>query len=790
MRPATRFRPKIKKLGAALGLALTLLGALSCKRSMAPEARAGVRGKVVSTNGRPLAEATVRLLSPDKLSTAIREVSTGRDGTFAVQDLPVGRFLLRAERPGFSPASVPVTLQASDSVTTVLRMASIQLLEGVVQDGQGRPLAQAALFAWPAGGAQVGVVESLSGSDGRFALAGLSPGAWTLMVEAPGFGTLRLERVDLPSRPLVLRLQGEVRTLGGVVVGADGGFVQDARVLLYGPALSTPREAKSTDKGIFLFEGLGFGKFVLRASTGQRVSTPQAVVIDAETGWLPPVKLTLGPGAMLTGRVLDDTGRPLARADVEPVAGPTDEAPITVKTDKDGRFLVGPLVPARYQVWARQTAHAMTAPVEVQVRADKTAPIEIRLPRAVQVLGQAVDETGLPVAGAVVSVGLLNVGTQDLAVLSGSLPLAADAANLPPEALNRQSLLRSTASDANGRFLLPDLPAGSFRLEVSSPTRLPVRRSPLKIEPGRTVDLGRLSLVAGVPTQGRALDEGGAPVAGARIEARPMDGASLAVFSALTGEDGAFKVFLPQGMFTITAHAARRAPEVKDAISVEAGRPPVDLELRLQRADAALNGVVRDPQGRAAASARVLAFPLRSGQATPDAGASGGGSRAPLLAASSTDRSGRFRLTGVPRQPFLVEIRHPAWPARSAVATPGQELYIELPRPGGIEGEVRDRSSGSYVSGYRLEAQGPDGRSAVDVRTQGAGFELRGLLPGRWRIRVFADGYAPAERWIEVPPAARTHEPSVRSFRMELNRALEGNPAPGVRAAVTPGPGG
>jgi hypothetical protein len=798
MRVATRLKPEIASLGdsglrlGVLGVVLALLAGPACKRSTAPEPRAGVRGRVVSTNGRPLAEATVRLLSPERVSTAIREVSTGRDGTFTVEGLPVGRFLLRAERPGFSTASVPVTLEANDSVTTVLRLASIQLLEGVVQDGQGRPLAQAALFAWPAGGAQVGVVESSSGADGRFALAGLSPGSWTLMVEAPGFGTLRLERVDLPSRPLVLRLQGEVRTLGGVVVGADGGFVQGARVLLYGPALSTPREATSNDKGIFLFEGLGFGKFVVRASTGQRVSVPQAVVIDAETGWLPPVKITLGPGAMLTGRVVDDTGRPLARADVEPVASPTDDAPTTVKTDKEGRFAVGPLVPGRYQIWARQTAHAMTAPVEAQVRADKTAPVQIRLPRAVQVLGQAVDDAGLPVAGAVVSVGLLNVGTQDLAVLTGSLPLAADAANLPPEALNRQSLLRSTASDANGRFLLPDLPAGSFRLEVSSPTRLPIRRSPLAIEPGRTVDLGRLLLQAGVPTQGRVLDEEGAPLPGARIEARPMDGASPAVFSALTGEDGTFKVHLPRGLFTISAHAAKRAPEVKDAIVVEPGRPPSDLELRLQRADAALNGVVRDPQGRAAASARVLAYPLRSSLGAPDAGAPTGSSsgRAPLLAASSTDRAGRFRLTGVPRQPFLVEIRHPAWPARSAVATPGQELYIELPRPGGIEGEVRDRSSGSYLSGYRLEAQGPDGRSAVDVRTQGAGFELRGLLPGRWRIRVFADGYAPAERWIDVPPAARTHEPSVRNFRMELNRALEGNAPPGVRAAVAPSSGG
>ncbi len=797
MRPATRFPPVIlhRRAVARLYLLLALLNAgpsaalVGCRRSPPPEARAEVRGRVVSTNGRALADATVRLLSPEKVSTAIKEVVSARDGSFTVSDVPPGRYLLRAERPGFSSASVPITLQADDAVSSVLRLASIQLLEGVVQDGQGRPLAQAALFAWPAGGAQVGVVESSSGVDGHFALAGLSPGAWTLMVEAPGFGTLRLERVDVPSRPLVLRLQGEVRTLGGVVVAPDGATVTGAKVQLYGPALSTPRVATSTDKGVFLFEGLGFGRFVVRATAGQRISTPQTVVIDAETGWVPPVKVTVSAGASVSGKVIDDSGRPLAGAEVEPVATPADDAPPVVKTDGDGRFSVGPLVPGRYQIWARLAAHAMSSPPEVQLRADKPVELQVRLPRAVQVLGQTVDDNGAPVPSVVVNAAVLSAGSQDLAVLPGSLPLAADAANLPAEALNRQSPVRSTASDANGRFLLADLPAGRFRLELSAPTRVPIRRSPVSIDPGKTVDLGRLVMAAGVPTEGRVLDTEGQPLAGARVEARQADGTVAAVFAALASDDGGFKMFLPRGVFTVSAHAPRRAPEIRDGVVIEPGHPPGDLELRLDRADGSVGGTVRDPNGRPAVSARVLAFPLRGGQATPDAGAPPSGTSRPLLSASSTDHTGRFRLTGVPRQPFLVEVRHPAWPARSAVATPGQDLYIELPRPGGIEGEVRDRASGAYLSGYRLEAQGPDGRAAVDVRTQGAGFELRGLLPGRWRIRVFADGYSPAERWVEVPPAGRSQDLSVHSLRMELHRAPETRAAPGARAAITPAGG-
>jgi hypothetical protein len=212
-----------------------------------------------------------------------------------------------------------------------------------------------------------------------------------------------------------------------------------------------------------------------------------------------------------------------------------------------------------------------------------------------------------------------------------------------------------------------------------------------------------------------------------------------------------------------------------------------EVELRLARADATVEGTVRDPQGRPAHRARVLAFPLRKGPGTPDAGVPPDSDTSPL-AATSTDRAGRFRLSNVPKEPFLVEARHAAWPTRSAVATPGQAVYIELPRPGALEGEVRDRSSGAFVSRYRLEALGPDGRPAVDIRTLGAGFELRNLLPGKWRMRIHAEGYAVAERTVEVPPGASRNDPSVRNFRVDLNRLGEVQ-AP-ASTAQGPGPPG
>ena len=130
--------------------------------------------------------------------------------------------------------------------------------------------------------------------------------------------------------------------------------------------------------------------------------------------------------------------------------------------------------------------------------------------------------------------------------------------------------------------------------------------------------------------------------------------------------------------------------------------PPPPLELRLLKADAVVEGSVRDPQGRPAHRARVLAFPLRAGAGTPDGGAPVDTSQSQPLAVTTTDRSGRFRLQNVPRQPFLVEARHAAWPTRHAVATPGQDVYLELPRPG----RHRGRGARPQLGRLRRDATG------------------------------------------------------------------------------------
>jgi hypothetical protein len=126
-----------------------------------------------------------------------------------------------------------------------------------------------------------------------------------------------------------------------------------------------------------------------------------------------------------------------------------------------------------------------TAP-EVELRADIAGRLEIKLSRSAQILGQIVDDGGRPLAGALVTVSAQSgLGIQDLAVLPGSLPLASEAANLPAEALARKGRLRSVASDAGGRVVLPICRRVSSRWRSARPRSSPCTRARSRSTPDR-----------------------------------------------------------------------------------------------------------------------------------------------------------------------------------------------------------------------------------------------------------------------------------------------------------------
>ncbi|WP_077490387.1 carboxypeptidase-like regulatory domain-containing protein [Sinomonas mesophila] len=85
--------------------------------------------------------------------------------------------------------------------------------------------------------------------------------------------------------------------------------------------------------------------------------------------------------ALLTGRVTDDGGAPLALASVAVVRAPVPMPDIAALTDADGRFTLTAPAPGEYEVGVSADGFERTT-AEVTVGGDGEAALEIRLRRA------------------------------------------------------------------------------------------------------------------------------------------------------------------------------------------------------------------------------------------------------------------------------------------------------------------------------------------------------------------------------------------------------------------------
>jgi hypothetical protein len=286
-----------------------------------------------------------------------------------------------------------------------------------------------------------------------------------------------------------------------------------------------------------------------------------------------------------------------------------------------------------------------------------------------------------------------------------------------------------------------------------------MRTDELTLAPGERRDLGALALREGFPIEGRVLDDSGAPLEGARVAA--TSGADDSGLYAVTDGAGAFSIALPAGHYRLTATAPGHG-SASTEVDVRAGVPSASIALRLARAEAILEGLVRDTGGRPLGRARLLAWPRE--------GAAGGGSATPIGTASA-DVGGHFRLAGLPAGELRIEVQHPDYPRVTMPATPGQFASLTVPFPGGIAGEAHARATGAPVTRGRVEAAGPDGAKVSGELQRAGTFRLPRLAPGHWRLNVSAPGYRPSEQELDVPASSSLGEPSVRDLRVELDAA-------------------
>jgi len=641
-------------------------------------------------------------------------------------------------------------------------VAATATLAGSVVDRRDRPVPEARILAFPLAGEGGAPLETATDLEGRFRFARLPPGPYRLLVEAAGFPTAEKTPVAVPGEDAAVRVDGEGRSIVGRV-NAGGAPVAGARVLLAPDGGGPLRESATRAGGGFAFGGLGAGRYAVRAVRGDSASAPQRGVEASESpAAAAAVVLELAPGRAVTGRVIDDVGSALAevpvRIETDTGAPGEDPLPAMVRSDRDGNF-ASLVFPGSYRLSASRPGYVLRRSPAVDTRgAGEPVKTVLELVRGARVFGKVVDPRGGAAAGA--RVRCLASAIEDLTVQTGPLPLAAEAAAMPSGAGRALGTTRATVADREGRFTVDDLIPGRYRVEVAHGGAEPLRSDEFVLAPGERRDVGKLAMRPGFPVTGRVVDESGGPIDGARVVVAAGGASASAGLGTVTDTGGHFSLALPAGSYRLSANASGRGT-AQVSVEVAAGSSPPALEIKLVRAEARLEGLVRDDGGRPLARARLAVWPADMIDPVVPAGASPVGS-------AVADVGGHFTIAPLPAGDARLEIHHPDYPTSVQTVTPGKYANLTVPFPGGIAGEVKAKTTGASIARGRLEAVGPGGAKATaDVRKDGT-FRLLRLVPGHWRLTVVATGYRSAEKELEVPASSNLGEASIRDLRLEL----------------------
>jgi hypothetical protein len=438
---------------------------------------------------------------------------------------------------------------------------------------------------------------------GRLQLPVAADQRWRLRAVGRGFGSSWLtppagsSRVELDLLPAV--------DLGVKIVGDDG-------PLAYGRAsvigLQTGRQRAALSAVEALEE---HGQVRLKALPGD---LPIALVVTAD-GYMPrsvegvpadlPAEIRLPRGLRLTGRLVDATGRAVVGASVTAEAWLPGSAPVlqrqAAESDRAGQWSILAMPRTDAVMLTVEAAGHPPLRQRVDLSAGDIDLGDLVLEPGYRASLRVVDEDGVPVASASLSVGGTAVGTTgddgQLAVESIAvnrwLELTVEAAGFvpaqrreifrpaePPEprtiALSRAFMVtgqflagsgapveggqarvragsdeKSYPLEMDGRFSLQLAPEKDYELKLSAPSVRTLAVRLAKGEPGETRDLGQLTGAVGYSVSGWILDrETGAVVRRARIWS-PRSGAGGSLVSWVQ-EDIAAAVSQEDGFFDLT----------------------------------------------------------------------------------------------------------------------------------------------------------------------------------------------------------------------------------------------
>jgi EmrB/QacA subfamily drug resistance transporter len=233
-----------------------------------------VRGTVQRADGAGVAAAAITLIDPSGHQAG--RATSETDGGYRLLIPRPGSYVLIASARGYQP--VATTIEAGhDAVEAALTLAGTAELGGLVSSATGSPVRGAAATLTDASGEVVGA--DVTTPDGRYRLAMLAAGTYTLVVTAAAFQPHAsvVAVSESAAQHQDVSLSGNAR-LAGIVCAADGGWpVPGARVTLVGDRGRVAGTLDTDETGEFAFTGLEIGQYTLTATGFPAVTHPVSI---------------------------------------------------------------------------------------------------------------------------------------------------------------------------------------------------------------------------------------------------------------------------------------------------------------------------------------------------------------------------------------------------------------------------------------------------------------------------------------------------------------------------------
>ncbi|WP_224360959.1 carboxypeptidase regulatory-like domain-containing protein [Hyalangium versicolor] len=670
--------------------------------SQAPSEQDGVLEVVVMAGEKPVAGAEVKLYwrgprDPNLGEVSWRLASTGTtnaEGYARLASKPGGyqvavhvqgyASLLRdVVRPyGERRTFLRLTLQAGQVLTgrTVVRGTEEPLpMVELALTAHGRQLDRWENAASPA-------EERVYGSSdarGNFRVEGLAPGSYALEARAPGHARAVMRSVQVPaSGPLTVGLQ-VAAVIEGFVEDAQGAPVADAQVQVGG---RVPQVTTSGQGGGFSVE-IEPGSYTLSARRGEEAGSLDGPVTVSAGKTLRDLKIRLGQGAVMEGRVVTRTsGEPISGAsvDVSP-AGRNGDSGRAV-TDGTGHFSVSGLAPGSYDLVASAPGFTSETRRRLTVASGERFSLEIPLTGTGAVEGTVTDPDGVPVQGVQVKGG---------AVWGGSLG----------------STTAQARTDAGGHYRIEGLTAGPIRFTATREGAAQGEMRGAVVKEGGTERLDFILKETGTVEGVVRAAKGRLPVEALSVVALEIGGLHIRFGSsglARTDLDasGHFQMSLPPGRYGLRV-TPREQPNVSKVetveVRVEAGQTSrVELTWAGETSDSALlRGVVLEPEGAPSVEATVMMSTSM-----------GLGSMGMMAMA---DEEGRFSFSlpseqGTSASSLKLTASNGGRKGELVVKPGEQEVVVKLQSSASLRGQVVRYSGSAPVQGFTLSIQ-PQARS-------------------------------------------------------------------------------